>query len=377
MTAEKIWYLLGKKLSEDANPEELQELEQLMRLHPDIQYSIQNITDLWRLEKPIDQPELESALQRHISRMKEKGYPVQLEEAGNGAGAGTQSSGRKNKRRQLVFVLACSLVLLIGTTIYFTRSHNSNFVAQQSFKGTDPRADMNEVSTRMGSRSKIVLPDKSVVWLNAGSKLLYEKTFGNTIREVELSGEGYFDVVKDPERPFIIHTEKLNIKVLGTAFNVKSYPNDETTETSLIRGMIEVTMKDRPDEKIILRPNEKLTVRNDGGKSEAVPEVNRKEPLVAIGRITFEPHDGVIVETAWMDNQLFIRADKSFAELALDLERKYGMNFRFDNEKVKQFKFGGAGGSFKKESIQQALHALQLANYFRYHIEDDTVIIDK
>ncbi len=377
MTAEKIWYLLGKKLSGDANSEELQELEQLMRQCPDVQYSIQNIADLWRLEKPVDQPEVESALQRHISRMKDRGFPVQMQGAEEGDSTGTQSPVRKNRRWQLVFVSLCGLLLLLSATIYFSRSHGSNSVARQSFKGNDLQANMNEVSTRMGSRSKIVLPDKSVVWLNAGSKLLYEKTFGNTIREVELSGEGYFDVMKDPERPFIIHTQKLNIKVLGTAFNVKSYPNDETTETSLIRGMIEVTMKDRPDEKIILRPNEKLTVRNDEGKSEAVSEINRKKPLVAIGRITYEPHDGVIMETAWMENQLFISADKSFAELALDLERKYGMNFRFNNEAVSQFKFGGTGGSFKKETIQQALHALQLANYFRYHINDDTVIIDK
>ena len=373
MTAEKIWYLLGKKLSGEASLEELQELEQLMRSYPDVHYSIQNITDLWRLDKSVDHNEINIALDRHINRLKDRGIPFDYEAEENNY----PSDYTRNRplRRKLIFGSVIAILILgVSSFFYFHRSPSA--VREIPISAKENTADKNEVSTKMGSRSKIVLPDGSVVWLNAGSKLLYTKTFGNEIMEVDLNGEGYFDVVKDAERPFIIHTQKINIKVLGTAFNVKSYSNDKTTETSLIRGMIEVTMKDRPNEKIILKPSEKLTVMNDANRLQALPGTTRKEPMVAIGRINYGTRDSVIVETAWLNNQLFIQ-DKSFADLALDLERKYGVSFNFENEEVKQYKFGGSGGSFNKESIQQAMHALQLANNFKYHINGDTVIITK
>ncbi|PWU01308.1 MAG: hypothetical protein C5B52_07520 [Bacteroidetes bacterium] len=373
MTAEKIWYLLGKKLSGEASLEELQELEQLMRSYPDVHYSIQNISDLWHLEKPVDHDEINGALKRHIERLLDRGLSFEQESEENNI----LSDQTRNRplRRKLIFGSLIT-VLILGVSSFFFFHHNTSTVTDSQNSSVGNTVDRNEVSTKMGSRSKIVLPDGSVVWLNAGSKLLYAKTFGNETREVDLSGEGYFDVVKDPERPFIIHTQKINIKVLGTAFNVKSYPNDKTTETSLIRGMIEVTMKDRPNEKIILKPSEKLTVMNDANRLQTVPGTSRKEPMVAIGRINYGSRDSVIMETAWLNNQVFIQ-DKSFADLALDLERKYGVVFKFENEEVKQYKFGGSGGSFNKESIQQALRALQLANNFRYHIDGDTVIITK
>src|ERR1019366_6239917 len=99
---------------------------------------------------------------------------------------------------------------------------------------------------------------------------------------------------KNPEKPFIIHTSKMDIKVLGTAFNVRCYPNEKKTETSLIRGRIEVTLKDRPDEKIYLSPNEKLTLLNDNiiPSESRFPKkvihhvVEPIEPLVSIRHIT-------------------------------------------------------------------------------------------
>ncbi len=76
-------------------------------------------------------------------------------------------------------------------------------------------------------------------------------------------GEAFFDVAHNAERPFVIHTARIDIKVLGTRFNVKSYPTDKTTEATLLRGSIEVSIKDRPNETIILKPDEKLVVAND------------------------------------------------------------------------------------------------------------------
>ena len=114
-------------------------------------------------------------------------------------------------------------------------------------KTENPATKGNEIISRSGARTKLVLPDGSQVWLNSGSKLNYSGTYNETTREVELEGEAYFDVVKEAGRPFIVHASSLNIKAVGTAFVVKSYPQDETIETTLLRGIIEVSRKDLPD----------------------------------------------------------------------------------------------------------------------------------
>jgi transmembrane sensor len=93
----------------------------------------------------------------------------------------------------------------------------------------------NTVSTKAGSKSKIQLPDGTQVWLNADSKLEYNENFNVKLREVKLSGEAFFDVVKNKDKPFVIHTSQMDVKVLGTAFNVRSYPDEATTETALLR----------------------------------------------------------------------------------------------------------------------------------------------
>src|SRR5688500_5127566 len=101
------------------------------------------------------------------------------------------------------------------------------------------------------------------------SKLTYNQNFLDSTREVQLTGEAYFDVVPAVSQttgqriPFIIHTSSIDVKVLGTAFNVRSYPGEKTTETALIHGSVEVTLHNSPDKKIILKPKEKLVVLND------------------------------------------------------------------------------------------------------------------
>src|SRR5260221_1009127 len=122
---------------------------------------------------------------------------------------------------------------------------------------------ISRITTKNGSKTNLLLPDGTRVWLNAGSSITYDSSYDKMMREVILSGEGYFDVVRNKEKPFIIHAAKINIKVLGTQFNVKSYPTDNTTEASLIHGSIEVTFRDKPNKKIILKPNEKIVVDND------------------------------------------------------------------------------------------------------------------
>lgn len=367
MTVDSIWRILGKKLNNEASPKELEELDELLRLHPELHYPIQNITDLWQLKRKNDQQEAMEALQNHLLRIADKD--------------GTISTFKKqyaSNRSALIFNkriwYAAAAVLLIAVSISYVIFSPASSPAIAAKKETTIKNTSNEVSTRTGSHSKIVLPDGSSVWLNGGSKLIYDKNFDKEIREVELIGEAYFDVTKNPQRPFIIHTNKMDIKVLGTAFNVKSYPGDKSSETSLIHGSIEVTMKEGAERKIILKPTEKLVITNDmaevSSESKIIPA---ERATVKVDKINYLPVDGTVIETSWVDNRLVFR-DKPFSEIVVDMERRYGMPFRFESTELGALMFSG---NFKNESIDQVLKALQLANTFNYQNIQDTIVITK
>lgn len=350
-----FWNLLAKKLAGEASSEELEQLDELMRQHPEWIYPAQHIQDLWDLEALPPSPEQqEKAFARHLEHMKQNGIPLPGTEAEESAPF--FSPRRKNKSRFLfpiaaVFILSIVLLLVLRP-------------------GTPPPArQVSEVQTRAGSRTKLTLPDSSTVWLNAGSKISYGAGFGQSNREVTLSGEAYFDVKKS-KTPFVIHTSAIRITVLGTAFNVKSYPNEKTTETSLVRGKVEITVNSRPGEKFILEPNEKLVVANNIQEAPKSSPGKKEEPLIVLRKIT-HLEDSSIVETSWIDNKL-VFMDESFAEVAAKMERWYNVEIKIADEKIAAARLTG---TFENESVTQALKALQITTPFRFTQEQNRISI--
>jgi ferric-dicitrate binding protein FerR (iron transport regulator) len=207
---------------------------------------------------------------------------------------------------------------------------------------------------------------------------VYDKQFGQKLREVRLTGEAYFDVAHDKTRPFIIHTEQMDLRVLGTAFNVKCYPGEGKTEAALVRGSIEVTMRTR-NEKFVLKPNEKLVLNSPTsatqieGQAATVKAVS-KSPLVVIAPLTPSVEDeAVIIETSWLENKLIFQ-DETFQEVATKMERWYGVTIRFAEPSLGRIRLTG---SFENENINQALTALQYIARFKYHMEKDIITISK
>ena len=188
---------------------------------------------------------------------------------------------------------------------------------------------------------------------------------------------------KNKEKPFIISTASINIKVLGTVFNVKAYSEDKQTETSLLHGSIEVTIKSRPNDKIILSPSEKLIVENQitsvvttGFKRTkenitrtAIPDIST---LVSINKLTYNPNDSTVAEAQWINNKLIFR-DETFSDLAVQMERWYNVNIEIKNEKVAQQRLNG---TLETETITQALDALQETTPFRYEKTGNKVVIN-
>lgn len=370
--------MIAKKLTGECQPEELRELENYLRKNPDLHYSMQTIMDLWRAEQNhLDQEESHDAFNKHIEKMNALGIDFSLEENPNLE----DSELPNNKKRKLLIWGTPVLLALIGIAFFSTNLFRSTMPSELSGLNTTkkPHQAVSEVATKNGSKTNMILPDGTKVWLNAGSNLTYDSSYGKSIREVALSGEGFFDVVKNKEKPFIIHASNVNIKVLGTEFDVKSYPSDKTTEASLIRGSIEVTFKDKPNKKVILKPNEKIVVDNDK-KIESIvrdfhqdktAKVNAIADGFAVKNLTYEAKTGTVIETSWVDNKLIFQ-DESFEDIAKQLERWYGVSIRFQNSELKE---NHLTGSFRNETVKQALDALKFTAAFNYSIDNNNDII--
>lgn len=373
MLENRTWLLIGRKMANEASPEELAELEGILKSNPELHFTIQALSDLWQQSPAGDRPDLDTAYQKHLERMNKKGSDMPGTIIDDFTGNPALNPYPQKKRFQMHRALMAATFLgIIAITAWFLFPFRTTTTAT-----VNPRNEASEISTHNGSKSNIVLPDGSKVWLNAGSKIIYDKDFDETIREVKLTGEAYFDVVHNPQKPFIIHTRAMDIKVLGTEFNVKSYPDEQTTETSLIRGSIEVTLNDKRAGKIILKPNEKLVVNNQPSVDTQSVQKEKKTvksvPIISLGTLNYFSLDSTILETSWVNNRLVFE-DESFEEIARKMSRWYGVMFYFKDEDIKNMRFTG---NFSDETIEEALNAMQITADFRYTIEDKNVTITK
>lgn len=225
--------------------------------------------------------------------------------------------------------------------------------------------------TPKGVRSVFTLTDGTEIRLNADSRLEYPAHFSDSTREVFLIGEAFFDVSKDAAHPFIIHTKDMDIKVLGTTFNVKAYSNETLTETTLLHGAITVTLNNSSRRQIYLKPSQKLVFRNL--RSDRRREsLNSTDIDTSMRQLTyFEPDHATIIETSWTNNKLTFK-NEDFSTLARSMERWYNVDISFDSENPKQLRFTGI---IEKENIGDALKALQLTEKFNYTINDSAIRI--
>lgn len=357
MGLDKLWTLVAKKLAGEASEEELKEMEELIREHPGWQNAVEQMEHLWKQQPMVQTQEIEDAYIAHLYRLEEKNININ---------AATEYPGAERRigGKQWWWVAAASVLIILSLFLY----NNDETGSRKDLK---PQVGVvSEVSTKPQSKSRLQLPDGSTVWLNAGSKLTYAPDFGKSNREVELVGEAFFDVVKIPTKPFIINTTNIQIKVLGTAFNVKAYQGDKVTETSLVRGQIEVTIRNRPEKKIVLTPFQKLILENEALVTRQ-PIVQRDRKLYSIIDIQPRPTDSTIVETSWMQDELIFREER-FEDLARMMEIRFKVEIEVRNPKLKDLKFSGR---WKDESIEKALEALQFTVPFEYRMRNEHIVI--
>lgn len=203
-------------------------------------------------------------------------------------------------------------------------------------------AQMYTISAEKGERASVTLPDGTKVYLNAKSSLSYPASFLLKERIVYLRGEAYFEVTHHADAPFIVKTTDLQIKVLGTTFNLYAYPDESWFEASLVEGRIEVTPYKIPGREIHLLPNQKA-------------RYNRKT-----GEINVTGTD-LRVETAWKRGDLMFR-NQPFEEIIRQLETFYGVSITARGKYPEEL----FTGSYHENDIIQVLKNLQQHYTFEY-----------
>ena len=237
------WQLIARSLSGEASADETRLLIDVLKQDELLQQQYDILKQFW------------SSSNTHQSNMNEeieRNIAVLVEKTKSAVPSSRARILRLNQSRRLLIVFgSVAVIIFLSTGLYLFKNKSSAIQTSQ----------LNHVIAQNGSRNQTVLPDGSVVWLNGGSTLSYNTNFLGKTREVYLKGEAFFDVVKKPNEPFIVHANTVDIKVLGTAFNVKSYIEDDKVEATLIRGVIQVTRQNDKNQKpVFLHPNEKLVI---------------------------------------------------------------------------------------------------------------------
>lgn len=375
MKEERVWLLFSLQLSGEATPEEQSELNDLLKQHPDLGLRMEIMRNVWNSKQqssPVNTNNFDKHLQRLSNHLAEPVLQFQTE-----AGDTVQDVIDINKRRNWIKWLWLPAGVAASLLLFFMVFSP----AERKADNNKPASAKNTISTRPGSKSKVELPDGTQVWLNADSKLTYDQNFLGNTREVILTGEAYFDVAHlishtGQRVPFIIHTNSIDVKVLGTAFNVRCYPGEKTTETALIRGSVEVMLHSSPDKKIILKPDEKLIVRNDNSTiiNKAIQKDSSvdTEPVMTLSRLRpYKNGTSSHVETMWVKNKLAFE-NESFERMLPEIERWYNVTFVVKNESLKSLHFRGV---FENKSLDDVMEALSIARGFHYEIRGDEVII--
>lgn len=355
-----VRYLDGSATEEEA----LHLLEWLESDTKNMQLFI-GIRDLWITTGMNGKPDSET--ENALYRFKEKKQKQ------------TESDQKKGSYFKLytgkVFRIAASICLLLGTSLGMNIIYNR--------LTTDTTVVYNETIIPNGQKGQIVLSDGTKIWLNSGTSLRYPSNFGKGNREVFLKGEAYFEVKHKAAQPFLVHTDDIKVKVLGTSFNLRSYPGEDKVEATLIKGSIKLFKDDGENNAAIttLKPNEQATY-NVQSKLTDVAVLKYEEADKNSKRIDkqiikrelenlqpVKPHIETIIQ--WKDQKLVFE-NESLEDMVVRLERWFGKSIVIGNDELKKDKYSG---KFEyHESIYQVLDVISASTGNISYYEKDHII---
>ncbi|HZX75026.1 MAG TPA: FecR domain-containing protein [Cyclobacteriaceae bacterium] len=261
------------------------------------------------------------------------------------------------KRKTRIWYAAAS-ILLLTAMIVFMMNYESDFVEQLSNAAktsTAPTEQTQQQSVPRGQMSVTTLADGTKVWLKADSKLTYANDFVNhETREVFLDGEAFFEVAHDASKPFIVHTSEINIKVLGTSFNVKSYSNEKKIETTLLEGKVRINRAGETGDEtsLVLKPNQKAVFERET-KMMDVEQVQAEKTI------------------SWRDERLVFE-DADYEDVFTELERWYDVKIIVEATTDPHCKLNANIG---RETLEEVLNLIMTSDRVSYTISDKEVHI--
>jgi ferric-dicitrate binding protein FerR (iron transport regulator) len=236
---------------------------------------------------------------------------------------------------------AASIALLLGMTGYLSY--------QQGYKHTN--SQWVQLTTPPGVQSSVVLPDGTKVKLNVETTLTYPTAFLSKNREVSVEGEAYFDVTHDAQHPFIVKTGNLNVRVLGTKFNLKAWKDEPLVQVTLEEGKVEAGFDAQPFH--TLTPNQQLTF---------------DKTLQTV--VTHDVQAGYF--TAWQEGKLYFNR-MTMEQIARQLERQFNVHIYIESAPLKQTLF--TGDFVRRENLEQILKVMAADKRIRYRIDGDKIHI--
>ncbi|MDD2436894.1 MAG: FecR family protein [Massilibacteroides sp.] len=246
------------------------------------------------------------------------------------------------------FVLRLTMLKYVAVVIPFVFLSYYSFLYFQSKIKPTLSVQITKIEAPKGSKTCLTLVDGTIVWLNAGSTIEYPSDFGGMNRKIILNGEAYFEVAHNKECPFIVTTNKINVKVLGTKFNIRAYVEDPEVTVALLQGSVELdTQKDT----LIMKPNERVNCNLLNG----VISVTQEDTKSAID---------------WTQDKITFQSE-TFEQIVRTLERIYNVKINIHNEQIKNRKF--TGDFVNNETIEQILNVMSTSKNFQYKIKGNIV----
>lgn len=328
--------LVTRKLAGEASAEEMNELADMIRTNPSLNEELILLQKYWEQESQQQNAGTEVALMKMFQQ-------IGLNETSHSV-----NSPPRIRPLHLFLRIAASFILLLGLAVGGYKLFNTR-------KANTATTDLVQKLNAKGVKSSISLSDGSKIWLNADSKIQYPAKFTGNTREVFLNGEAFFDIEKNPEKPFIIHLANGTIRVLGTSFNVKAYDDEEVVETSVATGKVAFiprSKKKNQSDTIFLTPNKKV-----------VYEL-RTEQATTSSTASEE-------DKAWIEGKLIFRS-MLFEEIAIALERNFGKRVVFLDQETAGYRLTG---SFENNTLPEILYYLAKTKFFHYKISDEQILI--
>ncbi|MCW0481318.1 FecR family protein [Gaoshiqia sediminis] len=334
MSENHIDILIGKALSGNATPGELAELKELKKQSQEYTEAYTQSQKIWQhAESWISKGDIQQ------DKIKTQGE----------INKNLFRQIRRSKRLLSIYKLAAILAFPIALAI-------SLLLMKQNQEDVLLVSTTTEITAPTGHIAKCKLPDGTEVWINSGSTITYDASgFGSDTREVSLNGEAYFEVFKDRQKTFFVRTPLADVKVTGTSFNVKAHSDSQSFETVLSEGSVELDLKRQGQELLKMEPGERVIYEKAQGK-------------VLVQQVDPE------LFSSWRNGEIIFK-DATLNDLANELERIYGVRFRFEDPNMAGYRFRGMF-SYSNNLID-ALEKIKVTAQVDYYIENKEVWLKK